>query len=536
MTRLLLLMATLFATANCLAAGYSVTQITNTNYTNEYPKLNTKGDMVWAAGVNPADPGWTLFLYNADTKTSSAISDANVFYDSHLINAKGDVSWLGYDGHDYEIYLYSAATQTTRQLTNNDNDDTNPQLSDNGNVSWFELTPNQVPTQVLMNYDAATMVTTPLVFTGATRQGLKIMNADGDIAWAADIDGNQDILLYKAASKTINNISNGVSYISSNEALLDSGDIVWEAYDSLTYTYSLMRYNSADGSTTTIATDIDGFMVGNEGDIVWTTVSSGTYAINTYDPMTEASKVIATNSGYQFNLAGISARGDVAWRTINGTNWLAQVYNAETGNTVDLTVTQAYGAYELHIADNGDVAWSLWDGTDYEVSTYQTASGTFNQLSNNNADDGVITMNANGTLAWDRWDPAGGQLFLAVKSNNELTLDVSKVKLDRRDSEIKLLAEFSGATIPSPADIIAIHVDGATLVSAPLAKFRQNNAGVYKYQSKDTLVIIDFNRGMLKASSESIVTKAFKVNDGMEIRVDFGSASAVANYTIKPRK
>ena len=55
MKRLLLLIGALLATANSLAAGYSVTQITDTNYNNELPKLNARGDMVWAAWVNPAD-------------------------------------------------------------------------------------------------------------------------------------------------------------------------------------------------------------------------------------------------------------------------------------------------------------------------------------------------------------------------------------------------------------------------------------------------------------------------------------------------
>lgn len=545
MKRFLLLMGGILATANCLAAGYTVTQITNTNYDNEMPKLNAKGDMVWAAWVNPTDTGWTLFLYNADTKQTSAISGNTVFYNSHQLNANGDVIWTAYDGHDQEVFLYSAATQTTRQLTNNDNDEANPQLSANGNASWFEVVPIPDPVittydEVLMNYDATTMSATALVYPGATRQALQTMNADGDVMWTADIAGNQDILLYNAASETISNISNGISYISSNPVMVDGGDIVWEAYDSTTYTESLLRYKAADGSTTTIATDIQGFWVSSEGDIAWTTYSSGdgTYAVHTFDPMTEISKTIATKTGYRYNVVGISARGDVAWTTIDGTNWLSQVYNAETAQTINLTVTQQYGVFELHIADNGDVAWSLTDGADYEVFTYQTVSGTRSQLTNNSLDDGIITMNANGALAWDRWNGYIGQLFLATKNDSNFTLDVSKVKLnlERDQFEIELMAQFDGATIPNPTDTIAIQVDNATLLSAPLADFRQKVAGVYKYRSKDTLVKIDFNRGKLKVASENINKKDIIVSDGLDVKVEFGSESAAAHYTFKPRK
>ena len=533
MTRFLLFMVGSLAAASSLAASYTTTQITDNNYNDQYPKLNAKGDMAWTAWVNPSDTGWTVFLYDADTKTSSAISGNTVFIDSHQINANGDVIWTASDGHDQEVYLYSSVTHTTRQLTNNDNDDTNPQLSDNGNASWLEKTPTNGA--VLMNYDATTMSATPLVFAGATRQALQTMNADGDVMWTADVGGNQDVLLYKAASGSITNISNGISLISSNPRLVDNGDIVWEAYDATNYTESLMRYNAASGSTSTIATNISGFMVGSEGDIVWTNYLGGTYSINTYDPMTDSSKVIATNTGYRFNVAGISARGDVAWTTIVGTDWVSRVYNAETDSTIDLTVTQGAGVFEQHIADNGDVAWSLGDGTDYEVYTYQTASGTLTQLTNNNVDDGVISMNANGALAWDRWDPTDSELFLAVKNNSELTLDVSKLKLelDRHDAEIKLMAEFTGASIPSPTDTIAIQVDDATLLSVPFTDFRQKRAGVYKYKSDGVHVSIDFNRGKLKVSSENIDRKAINPRDGLDVKVDFGSASAVDNYTFK---
>lgn len=536
MKRLLLLVAALFATANSLAAAYSVSQITDTNYYNEYPKLNARGDMIWTAWVNPADTGWTVFLYNADSKTSNAISGSTVFFDSHQINAKGDVIWTASDGHDQEVYLYSAATQTTRQLTSNDNDDANPQLSENGNASWFEVTP--ADGNVLMMYDAATMNASPLVFAGATRQGMQTMNADGDIMWTADIAGNQDILLYTAANGSISNISNGVSYISSNPSLMNSGDIVWEAYDSINYTESLMRYNAANGATATIATDISGFMVSSEGDIVWTTERTGTYTVNTFDPMTETSKLVASKTGYRYNVAGISNRGDVAWTTITGTNWLSQVHNAETNSIIDLTVTQGFGVYEQHIADNGDVSWSLSDGNDYEVYSYQIASGTRTQLTNNSVDDGVISMNANGALAWDRWGTTEAQLFLAVKSGSELSLDVSKVKLklDKRYYELKMLAEFTGATMPNATDIVAIKVDDATLLSAPFADFREKTAGVYMYQSNDTLVTINFNRGSLKVLSEHVKAKAINISDGLDVRVDFGAASAMAHYTIKQRK
>ena len=44
------------------------------------------------------------------------------------------VAWQQYDGHDWEIYLYDGST--IKQLTDNDVDDTVPDVS-NGHVAWY---------------------------------------------------------------------------------------------------------------------------------------------------------------------------------------------------------------------------------------------------------------------------------------------------------------------------------------------------------------------------------------------------------------
>ena len=48
------------------------------------------------------------------------------------INNIGYIVWEGYDGTDWEIFLYDGSTTT--QLTNNSYDDTHPQINDNGYV------------------------------------------------------------------------------------------------------------------------------------------------------------------------------------------------------------------------------------------------------------------------------------------------------------------------------------------------------------------------------------------------------------------
>jgi hypothetical protein len=52
------------------------------------------------------------------------------------INCNGDVVWIAYDGHDYEVFLYQRSTRTTIQLTDNDYTDWSPQINSNGDVVW----------------------------------------------------------------------------------------------------------------------------------------------------------------------------------------------------------------------------------------------------------------------------------------------------------------------------------------------------------------------------------------------------------------
>jgi hypothetical protein len=50
------------------------------------------------------------------------------------LTERGDLVWMGYDGHDYEIFLYSNGTTT--QITHNDYDDWNPQINSKGQIVW----------------------------------------------------------------------------------------------------------------------------------------------------------------------------------------------------------------------------------------------------------------------------------------------------------------------------------------------------------------------------------------------------------------
>ncbi len=52
-----------------------------------------------------------------------------------FLNGSGEFVWHGFDGNDYEIFLYSSGTIT--QITDNDYDDVDAQINSKGKVVWY---------------------------------------------------------------------------------------------------------------------------------------------------------------------------------------------------------------------------------------------------------------------------------------------------------------------------------------------------------------------------------------------------------------
>ena len=56
-------------------------------------------------------------------------------YVATQINSSGKVVWSAYQGSDLEIFLYDPVAGIT-QLTNDGNEDSNPQINNSGQVVW----------------------------------------------------------------------------------------------------------------------------------------------------------------------------------------------------------------------------------------------------------------------------------------------------------------------------------------------------------------------------------------------------------------
>jgi len=517
----LFILCGLLAVTNSYARDYSITQITNYNY-NEYSKINSRGDVAWISWLNATDPGWTVFVYNAATKTSAPISGNTVYFDTHEINNHGDVVWTQYDGNDQEVFLYQSATQTVTQISSNNVEDSSPKISDNGDISWIT---KAATGNIMMRYDAASQSSMSLDFVGASSQGLNSININGDIVWNATVGGDQEVMLYDAASGSIRNLSNNNNILDSNQQIMDNGDVVWNAQNLLAFRRSIVRYKASTGKTKRIVKGSSGFLASSKGNVVWTTFTNNIYTISTFDPKTENIVDIAQQTSAKGpNIFGISARGDVIWRTIIGTDYFTRVYNAQTKQTLDLAL--GFGVYDFDIAENGDVVWSLWDGiNDYEIHSYQATSGIIIQLTNNNVDDGITSINAGGSIVWSRFYDDSWELLTAVKNPLSLTIAVKLIELKILESAVNIEIDFVSNGIPDFNETVSVSLEGVNIVSAPLGDFDSEN-GIHTYQTTGTEIKLDFNTGTMVISKNNFDVANVSLGNSVIVEVRFGAAIA----------
>ncbi len=110
--------------------GSAVQRLTTNDYSDFAPQVSD-GQVVWWGGVFN---DFQIYLYDGTTVRQLSTGIRNQYPQIDGPN----VVWQGYDGHDYEIYLWNG--QSVSQLTDDDVDDTNPQISGN-HIVWQSEVP-----------------------------------------------------------------------------------------------------------------------------------------------------------------------------------------------------------------------------------------------------------------------------------------------------------------------------------------------------------------------------------------------------------
>ena len=135
------------AVNSAYATDWTITQLTNDSYDDYYPQVYGS-NVVWD-GWDGSD--YEIFLYDG-TGTTQLTNNSYTDWIPQIYGS--NVVWVGSNGNDYEIFLYDG--NNTTQLTNNSYDDYFPEVY-GSNVAWQSSDGNDYQIMFLTIPEPATL-------------------------------------------------------------------------------------------------------------------------------------------------------------------------------------------------------------------------------------------------------------------------------------------------------------------------------------------------------------------------------------------
>lgn len=348
------------AGANC--SGYVNERVSFDAKYNKLPKMNDGGDIVWQSRAGSG-------AYEISLKRNGGeitLISANAGDDTDpRINNSGEVAWMGYDGSDWEIFLYSQGV--TRQITSNSIDDRYPKINNAGEIVWIAGQADSTGT--IENYEvffysggAVVQVTNNGAFNVQAR-----INDAGDLMWRGKGAGSFDI--FQRVGGVISQLTND-DLLETYPQMTNSGHLVWERHD------------------------------GTDDEIIVKLQQA-------------AAPVQITDDASNDRLPAINESGTVVWQKDDGNDWEIYVYS--DGRISQLT-DNAINDYAPQINARGDIIWLCKESSGIGVYLYQTSSRTISKLSEifSGHYDPVPDLNDAGKVVWS--GAHGGQYEITTSS------------------------------------------------------------------------------------------------------------------------
>jgi hypothetical protein len=328
-------------------AGYTTAQLTNNSYADEFPQINDAGQVVWQ----------------------------------------------GWDGSDYEIYLYSGGV--TSQLTNNTYDDKAPQINTSGQVIWHQRS------RIFLFSSGTTTQIASNIYSNSYMEAIPQINDAGQIVWQGWDGLNSAIYLYSdgVTMKLSDNTMTSAGFPQINS----SGKVVW-----LNGYFAYGEYQAADiylydsGTTIKIASDAFGGSrveprLNDSGQVVWQGLdrSDYDYEIYLYGESSTLQLTTYHSEWYEIDHAthdpDINDAGKVVWHGHDG-----KIHTYYDGTTT--TINNNGWASSLQINAAGQI---VWEGYGYPNSAvYLYSDGEIMQLSNNSIRSGSPQINNTDQVVW----------------------------------------------------------------------------------------------------------------------------------------
>ena len=328
------------------------------------------------------------------------------------INDNGQVVWMGYDGTDYQIFLYDGASTT--QITDNSNDDKYPQINDNGQVVWMGY--DGTDYQILL-YDGST---TKQITDNSYDDWYPGINANGYVVWQGegnldpeDLSTDVEIFLYDSTSKSTTQITDN-SFSDHSPQINDNGWVVWVRHDfpeeqiflakPPTYTEIQITTDDLPPETTSNSSP----RINNNGDVAFIGLV-GTWEVYLYDDDSKSITRITDNSSNDL-WPQINDAGNIVWCGRNDNTADDEIFYYNGTYIEQITDNSYEDHYHPQMNNKGHIVWRGQEGgTDFEIFFYD--GNTITQITNNSYDDGwQPQINNNGHMVW----MADDEIYLAV--------------------------------------------------------------------------------------------------------------------------
>ncbi len=359
---------------------------------------------------------------------------SNSYYDRYPQIHCGQVAWQGYDGHDWEIFLYDGSK--TIQLTNNNYNDRYPKIH-NGQVTWQGSVQYWGWGDEIFLYDGSKTI--QLTNNDYYDGWPQIHN--GHVAWHGYV-GPSEIFLYDG-TQTIQLTNNdyGEGWLQ-----IHNGQVVWHAYDG--HNYEIFLY---DG-TQTIQLSNTNFENRNpqihNGQVAWHGYDGHDWEIFFYNG-TRTRRL--TNNKYNDCQPQIH-NGQVAWHVYGDHVWGIFLYDGR--KTIKLTNNDYPDWYpQIH---NGQVVWYGSDGHDWEIFLYDDTQTI--QLTNNDYDDYGPQIH-NGQVVWYGYDGHDLEIFLATVGKEFMVTFDDGPLLGKTDKVVGALEDFYVGDEPVKAGFFMVGDD-----------------------------------------------------------------------------
>jgi hypothetical protein len=340
-------------------AGQWETSVLTSNSTNDYDYSVSGNYVVWE-GYDGND--WEIYLFDGtyDANGDPVIQQLtdnerdDRYADVHQTDTGVHVVWSGDDGDDWEIFFYNGSDVI--QVTDNGFDDRFAQVSES-HVTWLgeEVADSEI---FLYDIEAGGL---PVNISDNTRTDFNPQISGSNVVWAGMGVSSIEIFLYDGVE---------TRQVTSNrdddrEPRIDGNNVVWERETAAGYEIFLYQLDTTATTQITTNTEDDRYPQVSGTDIVWQGYVGTNAEIFHYNVLAKTPPANISNNAALDEQPQI--HGDrVVWHAYTGGNW--EVYFVQLRSSHGPANASANAGYDWYPQVSEDfVTWRSFDGEDYEI-------------------------------------------------------------------------------------------------------------------------------------------------------------------------